>query len=308
MTRSHDASERASQRRLLLAVALNFGIAAVEAVGGLLSGALSLVSDALHNAGDSGSLLLTLAARRLAGRRNSARHTFGFKRAETFAAVVNAAALIGVSVLLLAAAIARLRHPVPVQGGWMIGIGLFGVVANVAGTWLLHRDARTSLNVRSSYLHLVADAASSAAVVCGGIAIIWWRADWVDPVLSIAIAGYAAAGSVIVLRQAVHVLMEGTPVDLDLGALQRAVEAVPGVENIHHVHVWSVGESDVHLDAHLEIADMLVSETQGLRAAVEAVLATDFGVGHVTLQLEAGCCPDPDLIKKRSAHSERTIS
>ncbi len=300
MTHSHDAPERASQRRLLLAVALNFGIAAVEAVGGLLSGALSLVSDALHNAGDSGSLFLTLVARRLAGRRNSARHTFGFRRAETLAAVVNAAALIGLSVALFMAAVARLMHPVAVHGGLMIGVGLFGVVANVAGTLLLHRDARTSLNVRSSYLHLVADVGASVAVVGGGIALVWWQADWVDPVLSIAIAGYAVAGSVRVLRQAVHVLMEGTPPDLDLLALQRAVHAVHGVVNIHHVHVWSVGESDVHLDAHLEITDMLVSETQGLRAAVEAVLASSFGIDHATLQLEAGCCADTDLVKVRS--------
>ena len=295
--RPDPAASPSPERRLTAAMVLNLAIALVEVAGGLVAGSLSLVSDALHNVSDGAGLLISLIARRLAGRRNSLHHTFGLKRAEILAAVVNAAALLFVSLYLFYEAAAHLVHPAPVRAGFMVGVGLVGLVANLGGTLLLHRDSAGSLNVRSSYLHLLGDAASSLAVVAGGVAIAAWNAYWLDPLLTVAIGLYVLLESYRVLMQAIHVLMEGTPPGLDLHALRSAVEALPGVENMHHIHVWAVGENDLHLVAHRGVEDVMVSETHGLRGGVEALLRSTFGIGHVTVQLECGHCPDTGLIK-----------
>jgi cobalt-zinc-cadmium efflux system protein len=277
---------------------LNFAITVVEIVGGLWSGSLSLLSDALHNLSDGLSIVLTWGAIRLTERRNSARHTYGLKRAEIVAAFINAAVLLAITLFLFQHAALRLFHPEPVDGGLMTVVALFGLAANVVGTLLLRRGSEHSMNLRSAYLHLLSDAASSAAVVVGGLAILRWQAYWVDPVLTILIGVYVLRESMRLLAQALHVLMEGAPPGLDLDALRRAVEALPDVENLHHLHVWTVGEQDVHLSAHVNVRDMRISDGDGLRRAIEELLSRSFGVTHATIQLECGQCGGVGLIRE----------
>jgi cobalt-zinc-cadmium efflux system protein len=305
MARSHThADSRANDTsglRLFATLLLNLVITAVELVGGIASGSLSLVSDAFHNLGDAASVVISYGAIRLRRRQYSARHTFGFKRAEIMAAFINSAALIAITLFLFYQAARRLAHPEAVHGEVMMLVALVGIAANLAGTLILKRGARESLNIKAAYLHMLSDVVSSVGVVIGGIAITLWKVYWIDPVITIAIGLYIGKESIETLLSAVHVLMEGAPSGVSLESLRDAIEEVPGVKNVHHLHLWSVGEHDVHAEAHVEVEDMLISRSAELRSQIQHLLSDRFGVGHVTLQIECGGCDDKELVKQRAA-------
>ena len=292
-----EGKSTASGGRLIGTMLLNLAITLVELVGGVWSGSLSLLSDALHNLSDGVAVALTFLAIRLARREKSLRHTYGMKRVEILVAFLNAAVLLGITLFLFQQAIGRFLHPNVVDGGLMTAVALVGLVANLAGTLLLHRDAAHSLNVRSAYLHLLSNAAASVAVVLGGLAIYFWHAFWVDPVLTLLIGLFVLRESIRLLAETVHVLMEGSPPGLDLTALQAEIEALPDVADLHHLHVWTVGDNDVHLDAHVNVRDMAVSEGDQLRGRIEQMLQRSFGIGHTTIQLECGQCRGTGLIR-----------
>lgn len=304
MAGSHDhthfsADGRSTFRRLMVTMLLNLVITVAEVIGGILSGSLALISDALHNFSDAVSVIISYAALKLRSRDHSHRHTFGLKRAEIFAAVINSGVLVAVSIFLFYEAVVRLLAPPEVSGGLMTVVAAIGLVANVAGTYLLHRDAQTSINIRSSYLHLLSDAVSSVGVMAGGFAIYYWGIYWVDPLLTIIIGVYIVRASFQILSQAVHILMEGAPPEVSLQEVQRAVEALPEIQDIHHVHMWLVGEKDVHFEAHVNIRDMMTSESDRLRNQVQEILARQFGIFHATIQFECNQCPDSTLVEVR---------
>lgn len=299
----HSSAVPATMTRLLLTMALNFIITIAEIIGGLLSGSLSLISDALHNFSDGISVIISYIALKLKERDYSAKHTFGLKRAEIFAAVINSAVLVGISVYLFYEAIQRLITPQTVAGGLMTAVAVIGLVANVAGTLLLRKDAQLSMNIKSAYLHLLSDAISSVGVILGGLAIYFWNIYWIDPVLTILIGVYIIRESFQILSQALHILMEGAPPHISFEKIQLAVEALPGVQNLHHVHVWTVGESDVHFEGHVNVNDMLVSESHALRKAIAKLLRQRFGVTHATLQFECNQCLEVGLVNNRESPS-----
>ena len=299
---THSQAGETSGLRLFATLLLNLVITAVELVGGIASGSLSLVSDAFHNLGDAASVAISYIAIRLRLRQNSPRHTFGMKRAEILAAFINSAALIAVTLFLFYQAARRLVHPEAVQGEVMTLVALVGVAANLAGTLLLKRGARESLNIRATYLHMFSDVVSSAGVVIGGIAIALWKLYWIDPIMTIAIGLYIGKEAIETLLAAVHVLMEGAPSGVSLESIRDAIAEVPGVKNIHHLHIWSVGEHDVHTEAHVEVEDMLISKSGELRAQIQQLLSERFGVDHATLQIECGGCDDEGLVKQRAIH------
>lgn len=283
--------------RLVLTMLLNFIITAAEIIGGILSGSLSLIADALHNFSDGAAVIITYAALKLKSRHNSYRHTFGLKRAEILAAVINSSVLVIISLYLFYEAVVRLLHPQQVQGGLMTMVAAIGLAANVVGTLLLRRDSKSNLNIKSAYLHLFSDAVSSVGVVLGGIAIHYWDMYWIDPVLTIAIGIYILKESYQILMQAIHILMEGAPPNISLMEIQERFKSIPDVMDIHHVHIWSVGENDIHLEAHVNVKNMWISEARPLRQKLEQMLHESFDINHVTLQLECGECEDSGLIK-----------
>lgn len=293
-------AEEVSGGRLLVTLILNLVITAAEIVGGIISGSLSLVSDALHNLSDAVAVVISYAAIRLSTRENTARHTFGLKRAEILAAVVNSTVLVMVSFYLFYHAVLRLLQPESIQGSVMVVVAGLGLVANVGATLLLRRDSHNNMNIRSTYLHLLSDAVSSVGVIVGGVAIVLWKIYWIDPLLTIAIGLYILKESFAILKEAIHVLMEGAPADVSPQEIQREVEAVSGVLNVHHLHIWSIGEHDVHVEAHLAVADMLVSATDVLKDQIRDLLTNKFHITHVTLQMESECCADDALIKRRA--------
>ena len=257
----------------MVTVILNFVIAAAEIVGGLISGSLALLSDAIHNFSDGISLVISYVAIRLRGRPNSLRHTFGFKRAEVFAAVINSSALIVITVFLFVEAIKRFMNPAPIQGQMMFIVAAIGLVANVIGTLLLRRGAKDSMNIKAAYLHLFTDAISSVGVILGGVAIYLWSVYWLDPMITILIGIYILKEAYVIIKETAHILMEGAPKDLSVDEIGRAIRGIPRVRNIHHVHAWSVGEHDNHLEAHIEVDDMMVSRADEIRAQAEEILS-----------------------------------
>jgi cobalt-zinc-cadmium efflux system protein len=293
---AHNHSHSSTGTRLLITVILNFTITIAEIIGGIISGSLSLISDAFHNFSDGVSVIISYFAIRLKQRNFSSKHTFGFKRAEILAAVINSSVLVVISVYLFYEAILRFQNPEPVKGLLMTIIAAIGLSANVIGTLLLKRDAGTSINIRSSYLHLLTDAISSVAVILGGLAIVLWNIYWIDPVLTILIAVYITRESFKILSDAIHVLMEGAPPGIEIKEIQSEVEALEEVEDIHHVHIWTVGENDVHLEAHVNVPDMLISKSNLLYEKIELILKEKFGINHITLQFECEQCKEAGLV------------
>lgn len=284
--------------RLIITMLLNFVITVAQIVGGIISGSLALISDALHNFSDGISIIISYIALKLKQKDNSHSHTFGLKRAEILAAVINASVLIVIYIFLFYEAFLRFSDPHKVEAGLMTTVAFIGLIANIMGTYLLKRDSANSINIRSSYMHLLSDSVSSVAVIIGGLAIAVWDVMWIDPLLTVLIGIYIIKESYDILGEAIHVLMEGAPADLSLNEIKICVEKFPEVDDIHHIHVWTVGDNDIHLEAHVNVNDMKISESDKLRNKIEQLLESKFGIHHITLQFECNQCLEEGLLGK----------
>lgn len=272
-------------------VLLNALITVVEIVGGLLSNSLSLLSDAVHNLGDTLALAFAYAAQRIGRRRPDARYTFGYKRVEVLAAFVNAFVLMLICLFLLREAYQRWRNPDAIDGGLMLLVAVVGLVANLISVALLHRDNAGSMNVRAAYLHLLGDTLSSLAVIAGGIAIWLYGIVWLDPLITALVSLYIMYHTVGVLREAVGILMQTTPEGVDVEELKRDVESMRGVDNLHHLHVWQLYDGQIHLEAHVKTSeDLPLSHLHPLHESIETLLSDKYGIRHATLQMEYGRC------------------
>ncbi len=281
---SHEVPE--SGGRLAIVILLNFTITAAEIVGGLISGSLSLISDALHNFSDGIAVIIAWIAIRLDARPRTDRHTFGLKRAQVVAAVINAGALVAISVFLFVEAWDRFIDPHPVEGMVMTGVAVVGLVANVLGTWLLHRGSKQNMNLKAAYLHLFSDAISSVGVILGGLAIAFFDITWLDPLLTILIGLYVLKESLQILWRALEVFLLAAPGNIALDDVRNAVLSIPGVKSIHHIHLWEVAEHDIHFEGHIVTADQRLSKVQTTRLEIEKMMHERFGIDHTTLQFE----------------------
>ena len=295
----HSADVNVSMARLFITMCLNFVITAVEVVGGILSGSLSLLSDALHNFSDGIAIIITYIAIRLGKAPKTAKYTFGLKRAEIIAAVLNAGTLIVICFYLFKESYDRFVSPLKITGSLMIIVASVGLVANLIGTWLLKKGSRDNINIRSAYIHLLGDAISSMAVVIGGVCITFFKIYWLDPLLTVLISIYILYESIDIVKIAINVLMMGTPEHVDIEIIQKEVEKIPGVKNIHHVHIWRLNEQMIHFEAHVDVEDMLLSQTTALSNRIEEELIYHHGIHHVTLQFEADKCVCKELVNDR---------
>ena len=292
----HIPPEGHVERNLIVTMLLNFFITVVELVGGVLSGSLSLLSDAIHNFSDGIAIIISYMALRLGKRPRTLRHTFGLKRAELLAAIVNASTLIVISFFLIREAIDRLGNTAAISGNLMLMVAAFGLVANIIGTLLLKKGAADNLNLRAAYLHLLSDAISSVAVMAGALFIMMFNITWVDSVLTIFISLYILKETYDIVRESINVIMMSTPSDIDMNGLQQAVEAIPGVRNIHHLHIWRLNDSDIHFEAHIEVDDVPVSRTDGIRKEIQDYLHQTHDITHTTLQFECDTCGKKELV------------
>ncbi|WP_321516618.1 cation diffusion facilitator family transporter [Marinifilum fragile] len=292
-------------RNLGIAILLNVGITVAQVVGGFISGSLALLSDALHNFSDVLALVISWFASKLAGRKQTARQTFGYKRAEILAALINAVSLIVIAFFLLKEAVERLGEPQEIQSGLVMILGGLSIVLNGASVLLVMKDAKNNINMRSAYLHLLSDMISSIAVVLGGFAMYMWEVSWVDSILSIAIALYLVYSSWGLIVESVRIIMQFAPIHINLEEVQQKVKLVKRVKNIHHVHVWQLDDKQVNFEAHVSFnEDLHLSEVNKILHEIEHILHDDFEINHVTLQPEInGYCQDESLVNQEKPHS-----
>ncbi|HPX98963.1 MAG TPA: cation diffusion facilitator family transporter [Bacteroidaceae bacterium] len=299
---NHTHAENVRGKKLLWVTLLNFSISLVQVAGGIISNSLSLISDAIHNLGDTSAIFIAFLAGKHADKRPDARKTFGYKRTEILAALFNAVVLIAICIFLFVEAYERFRNPQAIKGGIMLSVAVFGLIANLISVLVLQKEKSHNLNIRAAYLHLLGDTLSSVAVIAGGIAILVWQIYWLDPLVTVAVGVYIIYHTWDVVRQTVDILMQATPRHIDIQEIKQSVEALPQVENIHHLHIWQMDDEHIHLEAHLNISqDLSLSKAQTVRHDVETLLKDKFGISHITLQIEyKGCKDNNDLIVNRS--------
>ncbi len=279
---AHNHGENANARQLSIALALTGTFLVVEVIYGFLSGSLALLSDAGHMLTDAAALALSLFAIRIGRRAAHAGRTFGYRRAEVLAAAVNAGALLAIGIYILVEAYQRLRSPVEVQTLPMLIVAVLGLIVNLISARILVGGSEGSLNVKSAYLEVLGDLLGSVAVIVGAVIIRFTGLTWIDPVLAAGIGLWVIPRTFTLLRASVNVLMEGTPTGLDLAGLRAELAALPGVTEVHDLHVWSITTGEHNLTAHL------VSE----RAPAELLpqvheIAERYDIEHSTVQIEA---------------------
>lgn len=283
----HIHKHEVNGKNLLISILLNVLITAAQVVGGLVSGSLALISDALHNFSDVLSLIFSYVAHRLSRRKASLYHTFGYKRAGIMAAFINALTLIIVAIILFFEAIHRFTDPSVISAGLVIWLSILGLVVNGLSVLMLKKDADASLNMKSAYLHLLTDTMASAAVLVGGLLMKYFGWYWVDSALTMIIALYLIFVGADLLLKSTKVLMLFTPSEINLKDLVRDVHKIPGVKKLHHIHVWHLNDEELHLEAHLDCeSDIRMSEFNELLHRVEQLLFSKYHINHINIQPE----------------------
>lgn len=297
---SHNADE-VRGKKLLWVTVLNLSITVVQVVGGLVSNSLSLLSDALHNLGDSSALFIAFIAGKISRKAPNSRRTFGYKRVEILAALFNAVVLISICIFLFYEAYERFMNPEPIKGKLMFWVAIFGLLANLISVVILNKDKAHNLNVRAAYLHLMGDTLSSVAVILGGVAIWVWGIYWIDPLITVFVGGYIIWHTWGILKETVEILMQATPANIDIGEIKKEIEKIDKVKNLHHVHIWKLDDTSIHFEGHVEVSENMDLESVGIiRQRAEQVLQKSFGISHITLQIGYKCCDDGhELIYRR---------
>ncbi len=283
-------------RRLWISAALNVGITVVELAGGILAGSLALLADAMHNFADAGAVGVVIFARWLGRQAPTPRHTYGFKRAEILAALLNAASLIAISLFIGRDAVHRLFHPEPVRTTVMLATALVALAANLASVALLKHHSRDDINVRSAFLHLAQDALASCAVAAAAVLTRTRIGPYVDPIVAILVGFVVLRSALSILRESLHTLLEGTPADLHVGELAQAVsQRFPNV-GLHHIHVWEVGPGQRVLTAHMKVGGTSIVEAECAATELRRYLDEEWGIDHATLEAEANGCGEEAIL------------
>ena len=294
--RPHQHTHRAASRRsLTIALVLTMSYMVAEIIGGLASGSLALIADAVHMFADAAAIGLALLAMWISGRPVSITRTFGFQRTEVLAALLNALSLWLITAWIFFEAFRRFMDPPEVEGTLMLIVGAGGLVINIIVAWALHRSARESLNVEGAFLHVLGDLVGSIGVIVASVLIAMFGWFVVDPIISVVIGVLILAGSMRLIWKVSHVLMEGTPSHIDLHQLCQRMEREAGVTGVHDIHAWSITTGYDAFSAHVT-TDRSTGETSDqMLSRLRAIAAQEFGISHVTIQLEDspdGCAED----------------
>jgi cobalt-zinc-cadmium efflux system protein len=286
---THDHTAAQSRRALGTALALTAAYTAVEVIGGVLTGSLALLADAVHMLSDNVALALALFAVWLGGKPATPERTFGYRRAEVLAALANGVTLVALSIWIFYAAARRLDDPPDVLAGWMLAVALAGVLVNLVTGWILLGERHASLNVEAAFRHVVADLVGSVGVIVAAVTILatgWLAAD---PVVSILIGLLILASSWTILRDSTSILLEASPRDVDTRAVGERLAGAPGVVDVHDLHIWTITSGFPALSAHVLVARG--EDCHARRRELEAILAREFSIEHTTLQVEHAAEP-----------------
>lgn len=292
----HPHADLEGDKRVAWAVAVNLGLTLAQIVAGVISGSLALIADAIHNMSDALSLVIAFYARRVGRRPADAGMTFGYGRAEVVAALINYTTLIVIALYLAAEGVQRLFNPVEIEGWIVVIVAGIALAVDTVTALLVFRLSKDSVNMRAAFLHNLADAMGSVAVIVAGALILLY--DWrlIDPIVTLMIAAYILWHSALGIRPVIRILMLGTPDDLSLPDLIADLEAVPGVANIHHVHLWHMQEHEAALEAHVALSEGAEAET--VKSDLKSLLHSRFGIAHSVLEIEtvAETCDHPQVI------------
>ncbi|WP_425046753.1 cation diffusion facilitator family transporter [Primorskyibacter sp. S87] len=303
----HHVDPEAGDRRVFAAIAVNMGLTVAQIVGGIISGSLALIADALHNFSDAISLIIAFAARKIARRPRDAEMTFGYGRVEVVAALINYTTLIVIGLYLLYEAAMRFADPQPVEGWLIVVIAGIALIVDAVTAALTYAMSKFSVNIRAAFLHNVADALGSVAVIVAGTLILLY--DWrlIDPLVTVLIAGYILWQSFREIGPVIRILMLGSPPEIETDAVLDTVREIDGVTGIHHAHFWQMDEHRAALDAHVVIAEGRWNDADAVKDRIKAALSDHFDIEHTTLELECArhACDDPSEFGGRGHGEER---
>ena len=284
-------------RNLLISIFLNILITVAQVVGGLISGSLALLSDALHNFSDVLSLVVSYIANKLSKKEASIHRTFGYKRAEILAAFINASTLIIVAILLIIEAVERFYNPEEIGSDLVIWLSVIAILGNGFSVLLIKKDADVNMNMKSAYLHLLTDMMASVAVLIGGVLMKFYEVYWIDPLLTLLIAIYLIYMGYDLLKESTKVLMLFTPKSIAVQEIVNAISKIEPIKNVHHVHIWQLNEEEIHLEAHIDFnEDIRLSEFDVILSQIEEHIYHEFGINHVNIQPEFGKCDSKKII------------
>ena len=284
MTHHHQGVQTDSG--LLVAVTINVLLTVVQVAGGIISGSLSLIADALHNLSDAASLGIALFARAIGRKPADQYKSFGYQRAEIVAALMNLTILLVVSLYLLFEAFWRIAEPKEVVGWIIIVVAGGALFIDTVTAFITFKMSKTSLNMKAAFLHNLTDALGSLGVILAGALIILYQLYWIDTLIAFVIAGFVLWQALKILPKTIHILMEGTPENLSAVEIKLAMERADSVEDVHHIHVWNIDEHRVALEAHVVVSVSEFKEVELIKATLKKMLFINFNVDHSTLEFE----------------------
>ena len=286
-----------SQKNLGVSILLNIGITLAQIIGGLLSGSLALLSDALHNFTDVVSLIISYVAANFSKKDASLGKTFGYKRAEIIAAFINASTLIVIAIILIIEAVERFLKPQSIDSTLVIWLSVLAIVGNGLSVLLLLNDRKKNMNLASAYAHLFTDMLASVAVLIGGLLMKFYSLFWVDSFLTAAIAIYLIIVGIKLLRNSFSVLMLFTPESIEIDELVNDINQLKHVKHMHHVHIWQLNEAEIHLEAEIDLSeDISITEFEAILEQIEVTLLEKYGINHINIQPEFNKTDDKNII------------
>lgn len=293
----HQISKNRKGKKLIVAILLNLIITIGQVIGGVLSGSISLISDALHNFSDVMALVISYIATRLINKKSTVAKTFGYKRAEIIAAFINASTLIAIAIYLSFEAVRRFLNPIEIESNLVIWFAGLSILFNGLSVLILHKEASNNMNIKSAYVHLLSDMFTSIAVLVGGILMAKYEIYWIDGALTLLIAIYLIYSTWKILINSLKVLMLFTPPEINLNVISQKICKIPKIKNIHHVHIWQLNEENIHFEAHIEFSENLsLEEVNKIFENIRSMLYNTFNIDHITLQPEFIACKNNELI------------
>lgn len=288
-----------SKRNLFISILLNAGITIAEFIGGILSNSLALISDAVHNLSDTLAIIISYIAMLAGNKKSNIKKTFGYKRIEILVALFNAVVLVVISLYLFYEAYKRFLNPEPIGTKLMFIVATIGLAGNLISVLLLHKDSSHNLNIKAAYLHLLGDTLSSVGVIIGSVLIYFYNATWVDPLLTVIIGIIIIRGTWSIIKETIEILMQASPTNLDLNKVKTRLENHKKIKNIHHIHSWRLSDNIVHFQCHAELLNNLNIElADQVRLDLENILHKEFGIDHITIQMESDSCREKSTIHK----------
>lgn len=280
------AHNHSHDRKLNMAVFINILLTIAQIIGGIFSGSLSLIADALHNLSDAGAIVIAIVARKIARKPASSQMTFGFKRAEIIGALINSTTLIIIGMYLIYAAIEKYFNPQPIDGWIVVWIATIALVIDSVTAWLTYQaGAKNNLNLKAAFIHNLSDAFASVVVIVAGSLIILYQWYVVDLLATILISVYVVYHGVILAKQSIRILMQAVPVDIEIDKICKAIESMDNVEKVRHIHVWQLDDNEVYLETSVNLKTM--EQVQDLKP-IKDLLAAQYGIHHSTIDVVVG--------------------